>query len=75
MSNHTLSDLNTSLHEQLQRLSKATGEELKAEIERTRAMSSLASTMVENAKTVLEAHRTVGGKADAPKMLTGGEGE
>lgn len=67
--NKTLADLNTALFDQLERLSKAEGETLKGEIERTRAVSGLAREIVENAKLALEAHRTIGGKQNTPKML------
>jgi len=67
--NKTLSDLNEKLHEQLNRLCNSQGEELKAEIERTRAVSGIAREIVDNAKLVLEAQRCLGGKNTTPKLL------
>ena len=71
--NNTLSNLNDHLFAQMERLSKSKGtDEIKIEIERTRAMSGLAKEMIENAKTALEAHHTLGGK-ETPAMLQIGE--
>lgn len=68
---NTLSTLNDHLFNQLARLaaSDATGEKLKEEIERTRAMSGLAKEMIDNAKLALEVQRCLGGKPDTPPML------
>lgn len=66
---NTLSNLNDHLFSQLSRLSDAKGDKLKEEIERTRAMSTLAKEMIENAKLALEVQRCLGGKPDTPSML------
>jgi len=71
--NNTLSSLNDHLFAQMEKLSKCKGsDEIKVEIERTRAMTGLAKEMIENARTALEAHRTLGGK-ETPAMLQIGE--
>lgn len=66
---NTLSDLNDHLFAQMDRLSNSKGDELKTEIERTRAMANLAREMTQNATLALEVQRTVGGKSDTPDML------
>ena len=67
---HTLGDLNERLFSQLNRISNGeiTGEKIKAEIERTRAISGLAKEMISNAKLVLDAEVALRGK-DKPGML------
>lgn len=67
----TLLTLNDRLFDQLERLSVADlkGETLSNEINRTRAMSSLAREIVENAKLALEAQRTLGNPKTTPAML------
>lgn len=62
---NTLGNLNDHLFDQLARLSNGQikGEQLKEEIERTRAMSGLAKEMIDNAKLALEVQRTLGSKA------------
>ena len=67
---NTLSNLNDHLFDQLKRISDGTktGESLKEEIDRTRAISGLAKEMIDNAKLALEVQRTLGGK-DKPGML------
>jgi len=68
---NTLSTLNDHLFGQLERLSskEISGEKLREEIERTRAMSGLAKEMIDNAKLALEVQRTLGGKPSTPAML------
>jgi hypothetical protein len=66
---HTLADLNDHLFTQMNRLANSKGDELKVEIERTRAMAGLAKEMTENAKLALEARRCLGNKPDTPEML------
>ena len=68
--NNNLSSLNDHLFTQLQRLSdaKITGDKLREEIDRSKAMSGMAVNIIENAKLALEAQRTLGGKV-APAML------
>jgi hypothetical protein len=68
MSN-TLANLNESLFDQLNRLSDAKGEELKLEIERSKAMSGISREIIDNAKLALEAHRITVGSKTMPKML------
>ena len=53
-----LVDLNNHLFAQIERLSdeELTGEKLKAEIERSKALSGIAQNIIGNAKLVLEAH-------------------
>jgi len=67
---NTLSTLNDVLHSQLSRLSAVTttGEALREEICRAKALSGVACNIIENAKLALEAQRALGGKT-APTML------
>jgi len=69
--NNTLSGLNDHLFDQLKRLSDSqiTGEKLREEIDRSKAMSGMAVNIIENAKLALEAQRTLGGDKGAPSML------
>lgn len=68
---NNLAKLNDRFFEQLDRLSAADlkGEQLKEEIERTRAITGLGREMIENGKLALEAVRTIGGKPNSPAML------
>ena len=56
MTKNTLSDLNNHLFAQLERLSDETidTDDLNKEIERSKAISTVAKTIIENAKTSLE---------------------
>ena len=56
MTKNTLSDLNNHLFAQLERLSNETinQEDLNKEIERSKAISTVAKTIIENAKTSLD---------------------
>ena len=67
----TLGDLNEALFSQLERLAGAElkGDNLKTEIDRSRAVSNLAREIIENGKLALEAQRCLGGKKGNPKML------
>ena len=54
-----LSDLNDCMFEQLERLNKAdlNGDELEKELERSKTITSLSKTIIDNAKVVLEAEK------------------
>ena len=69
--NNTLGTLNDALHSQLSRLAEATttGDALREEICRAKAMSGVACNIIENAKLALEAQRTLRGDKTAPAML------
>lgn len=73
---NTLGDLNNHLFAQLERLGeeKLTGEDLKNEILRAKAISDVASKIIDNANTVLDAKKlqaeTLGrSNVTIPKML------
>lgn len=70
MSNQ-LTNLNDVLFSQLDRLTaeNVKGDQLREEIDRARAISTIARDIIENAKLALEAHRTVGKPGPAPAML------
>lgn len=74
---NTLGDLNNHLFAQLERLNdeELTGEELKEEITRAKALTSVSSQIIANASIVLEAKKISDGKYNAeiqlPKMLEG----
>lgn len=74
---NTLGDLNNHLFEQLERLNnnELKSEELKEEISRAKAISDVASKIIENGRLVLEAQKFADDKWDAerslPKMLEG----
>lgn len=68
-----LSDLNDHLFAQLERLSdeETTGDELKEEIERSKSVSMIARTIIDNGKLVLDAAKAINDRSivNAPKML------
>ena len=69
-----MTDLNNHLFEQLTRLNdeKLKGAKLEEEIERSKAVTSVAKEIISNGKLVLEAKIKVGDmikKEDLPKML------
>lgn len=66
-----LADLNDHLFCQMERLSneELKGDELKEEIERSKAVTSVAHAIIGNGKLVLEAQQRFGGTAPAPEML------
>lgn len=76
---NTLTDLNNLLFEQLERLNdeELTTEELEKEINRGKAMTEVAKTVIDNAHLAFETmkhmdeygYRVVTGKAKVPEML------
>lgn len=74
---NTLLDLNDHLFAQMERLGneELTPEELEREIERSKAISGIASEIISNANTVLAAAKFNDSKLDpytnVPRMLTG----
>lgn len=74
--NNKLSDLNNNLFAQLEKLGDADlkGEDLKTEIERSKAMAGIASNIVGAAKITVEAYKLVShgniGKDELPALLT-----
>ncbi|NWL89588.1 hypothetical protein DMN77_18735 [Paenibacillus sp. 79R4] len=75
---NTLGDLNNHLFAQLERLSdeELAGEKLADEINRAKAVTSVASQIIANGTLVLEARRLADDRMNAdtkiPKMLEGG---
>ena len=78
MTRNTMNDLNDHLFLALERLNdeNLSGEDLQQEIERSKAISEVGKTVIDNAKTVLSAMKFNDEKLDAnmqlPKMLGGG---
>lgn len=72
---NTLGDLNNHLFAQMERLSdeELKGEELKEELGRAKAITSIASQIIQNGHLVLSAKRAMEDSVDAdkkiPKML------
>lgn len=77
MARNTLGDLNNHLFAQLERLGDEdlTEEELNKEINRTKAIASIAKEVISNANLVLRAkvqiEEKLGDKQELPKMLEG----
>lgn len=77
---NTLSDLNNHLFAQLERLSdeELTGEALEKEINRTKAVTDVATQIIANSSLVLKAMQFKDDKLNAdtklPKMLGVGDG-
>lgn len=77
MSKNTLTGLNDHLFAQLERLGddSLSEDQMKAEIERARAVTGVAQQVIANANTVLrtvEFKDRVAGSSDVPPMLGGG---
>lgn len=77
MTRNTLMDLNDHLFAELERLGdeELTGDALAQEIDRARAVGSVAQQVISNASTVLRALEfsdVKGSEAPLPKMLAGG---
>lgn len=75
MKKQNLADLNGYLFESLERLNQEdiSGEELKTEIERSRAVTGVAKTVIDNARLVLDVQKAYDEKIDInkPEMLEG----
>lgn len=74
MARNKLNDLNDHLFEQIERLNdeSLTGEKLKEEISRAKAMAGLATPIVNSAKTYVDALKLVGkGQHITPNQLSG----
>lgn len=78
MTKNTLGDLNLHLFEQLERLNDAslTGEALQEEIERAKAVTGVANSIIQNGNLVLKARvahedQMRGSNEPLPKMLEG----
>lgn len=74
---NTLGDLNNHLFAQIERLSdeELTGEQLREEIERSKAVQGISSQIINNARVVLDAAKFNDDHWDAdkktPRMLSG----
>ena len=74
---NTLGDLNSYLFAQLDALSNPdlTGDKLKEELERSKAITDVSKTIIDNAKVVLEAKKCTSeyclNVKDMPNMLEG----
>jgi len=79
MTKNTLGDLNNILFEELERLNdeNLTGDSLKQEMDRAKAMTGVATQVVMTARTVLDAAKFQDDKMDIdspmPRMLVGDE--
>lgn len=75
---NTLGDLNNHLFAQLERLSDEDikGEELREEVNRSKAIMGIAKTIIDNGNLVLESQKFIDEKfndnGSLPKMLDGG---
>lgn len=78
MARNTLGDLNNHLFEELERLNneELAGEKLETELERAKAITSVAQQIISNANTILKAKKfqaeSLGrSETEMPKMLEG----
>lgn len=72
MPRNKLTDLHNILFEQLERLNdeSLTGEELEKEIKRSKAVTTVSHTIIENANTILQAQEFMQTfKTDVPDLL------
>lgn len=77
---NTSLDLNNHLFEQLERLNDEdlTDDDLKKEVERSKAITSVSKAIIDNAKNALDAQKLRAeytGKVDLPRILEGGSSE
>jgi hypothetical protein len=76
---NTLGDLNNHLFAQLERLNDEDikGEDLKEEIERSKAVMGIAKNIIDTGSLVLQGQKFIGDRMNAdaklPKMLEGGK--
>lgn len=71
----TMTEVHSELFKQLKRLNDDSlkGDDLKREVERSNAVTSLSQTMINNAALVLKAHLSVAnsiGSVDMPELIT-----
>lgn len=72
---NTLGDMHNLLMEQMERLSDAEADNLDGEIQRSKAMAEVATSITNNAKTMLTViDKTAAAGVRPPRMLTDGEG-
>lgn len=71
MTKNTLNDLNNHLFAQLERLGdeELAGDELKEELERSRAISDIARNVVSNGNLILQAHKFKDQRIDNENQL------
>ena len=76
---NTLTDLNNHLFEQLERLGDTEEDHLAVEIDRSKAVASIAKNIIDNGKLALDAAKFMDDKLDAnstlPRMLIGDNDE
>lgn len=79
---NTLLDLNNQLFEQLERLNDTDlqGEELKEELDRSKAVTGIARTVIDNGKLVLDAQKfqhddRMDAGREVPRILAGEDNE
>ena len=66
-----LGDLNNHLFAQMERLSdeSLSGEKLQAEINRSKAITDVATSIIQNARLTFEAHKEFGERNNKPEVL------
>lgn len=69
MTRNTLTDLNNHLFEQLERLGDAKDGALEAEIDRSKAVATIAKNIIDNGKLALEAEKFIDDRLDANRKL------